>query len=123
MPKLLAIALSVAITLLPAARSSIAQTVSKGTCAGITVAALEQRLPSQTERYALDRGSLKHFIELWHSAKRPILPTRPERVLVYSLPEKPFLISYQSGGCVIASLYVERGNLWRWLAPRIGWTA
>ena len=121
MLKLLTIALSVAITLLPAARSSIAQSGSDRVCPGIAVAAFEQRLPPQAKRYAFDHESLNHFIELWHSARRPVLSARPERVLVYSLPDHPFLVSYQSGACVIASLSVEKEKLWRWLAPRIGW--
>jgi hypothetical protein len=42
--------------------------------------------------------------------------------MVYSVPGYPFLIGYQSGACVIASLSVDRERLLQWLGPRIGWT-
>lgn len=122
MPKLFAIALLISITLLPTVRLAAEQETPREICPGIAVASFEQRLPSSVRRYAFDHGLLKPFVELWHSDRRPALPTRPERVMVYSVPGHPFLIGYQSGACVIASLSVDRERLWRWLGPRIGWT-
>jgi hypothetical protein len=32
------------------------------------------------------------------------------------------LIGYESGGCMIAFLAVERQRLLQWLRPRLGWS-
>ena len=122
MSRLLAIALLISATSLPAARLAAEQEVVREICPGIAVASFEQRLPSRVRRYAFEDALLKPFVELWHSGRRPALPASPERVMVYSVPGHPFLIGYQSGACMIASLSVDRERLWRWLGPRIGWT-
>jgi hypothetical protein len=122
MPKLLAIALLISITTIPSGRLAAEQHAAREMCPGIALALFEQRLPSQVRRYEFEHGLLKPFLELWQSGQRPALPTKPERVMVYSMPGHPFLIGYQSGTCVIASLAVDRERLWRWLGPRIGWT-
>jgi hypothetical protein len=122
MPKLLAIALLIAITSIPTARLAAEHEAAREICPGIAVALFEQRLPSRVRRYAFEHRLLKPFLELWQSGRRPALPARPERVMVYSMPGQPFLVGYQSGACVIASLSVDRERLWQWLGPRIGWT-
>jgi hypothetical protein len=122
MPRLLAIALLISITTIPTGRLAAEQDAARKMCPGIAVALFEQRLPSQVRRYEFEHGLLKPFLELWQSGRRPALPTKPERVMVYSMPGHPILIGYQSGTCVIASLAVDRERLWRWLGPRIGWT-
>jgi hypothetical protein len=122
MPKLLVIALLIAIASFPAARLAAEEAAAREICPGIAVALFEQRLPTRVKRYAFEHGLLKPFLELWRSGRRPALPAIPERVMVYSLPGHPLLVGYQSGGCVIASLSVDRERLWRWLGPRIGWT-
>jgi hypothetical protein len=122
MPRLLAIALLISITSIPTGWLAAEQETAREMCPGIAVALFEQRLPSRVRRYELEHGLLKPFLELWQSGRRPALPTKPERVMVYSMPGHPFLIGYQSGTCVIASLAVDRERLWRWLGPRIGWT-
>jgi hypothetical protein len=122
MPRLLAIALLISITTIPSGRLAAEQDAAREMCPGIAVALFEQRLPSQVRRYEFEHGLLKPFLELWQSGRRPALPTKPERVMVYSMPGHPILIGYQSGTCVIASLAVDRERLWRWLGPRIGWT-
>jgi hypothetical protein len=90
-------------------------------CSGIPVSAFEQRIPSQVRRYEFDHAELKPFVQLWHAAQRPDLPVRPERVTVYAVPGRPFLIGYESGDCMIAFLAVERERLLQWLRPRLGW--
>jgi hypothetical protein len=122
MSKLLAIALLISITSMPTGRPVADQEAATEVCPGIAVASFEQRLPSQVRRYEFEHALLKPFVELWHSGPRPALPAQPERVMVYAVPDHPFLIGYQSGGCLIASLAVDRDRLWRWLGPRIGWT-
>ena len=122
MPKLLTIALLISITSIPTAWLTAEQGGAKEICPGIAVASFEQRLPSRVRRYAFEHRLLKPFVELWQSGQRPALPARPERVMVYSMPGHPFLIGYQRGACVIASLSVERERLLQWLGPRIGWT-
>jgi len=122
MSRLLATALLISIASIPATGLAAKQEVGREVCPGIAVASFEQRLPSRVKRYAFEDGLLKPFLELWHSGQRPALPASPERVMVYSVPGHPFLIGYQSGPCMIASLSVDRERLWRWLGPRIGWT-
>jgi hypothetical protein len=122
MLRLLAVALLISITSIPTARLAAEQQAATEICPGIAVALFEQRLPSRARRFAFEHGLLEPFVELWQSGRRPALPATPERVMVYSVPGHPFLIGYQSGACVIASLSVDRERLWRWLGPRIGWT-
>jgi hypothetical protein len=121
MPKLLAIILSISIASIPIAPLA-EQKAAAENCPGIAVALFEQRLPNPVTRYAFEHGLLKPFVELWQAGQRPALPASPQRVMVYSVPGHPFLVGYQSGACVIASLSVDRERLWRWLGPRIGWT-
>jgi hypothetical protein len=122
MPKLLAIALLVSITSIPTARLAAEQQAPNEICPGVAVTSFEQRLPNRVRRYTFADGLLEPFVDLWRSGQRPALPVRPERVMVYSVPGHPFLIGYQSGACVIASLSVDRERLLQWLGPRIGWT-
>lgn len=91
-------------------------------CPGIALDLFERRFPEQVRRYAFDHAMLEPFVDLWRSGRRPALPIRPERVTVYALPGQPYLVGYQNGKCVIAFLAVERGRLWRWLRPHLGWT-
>jgi hypothetical protein len=122
MSKLVATALLISIVLMPMANLSAEIKAEKNSCPGIGVARFEEQLPTKVQRYAFEQALLKPFVDLWRSGSRPNLPASPERVMVYSVPGQPFLIGYQSGSCVIASLAVERERLWRWLGPRIGWT-
>lgn len=122
MSKVIATALLISIVLIPVAGVAADLKPEGQVCPGIAVARFEEQLPSRARRYAFEHSLLKPFVELWRSGSRPKLPARPERVMVYSVPGQPFLIGYQSGACVIASLAVERDRLWQWLGPRIGWT-
>jgi hypothetical protein len=91
-------------------------------CPGIDLALFERRFPNDVRRFGFDHAMLEPFVALWRSGRRPALPVAPERVTVYSLPDRPYLVGYQSGDCVIAFLAVERQQLWRWLRPHLGWT-
>ncbi len=92
-------------------------------CGGVAVALFERRFPDSVQRYAFGGDMLQPFLQLWHEKRRPDLPALPESVTVYSLPDQPYLVGYQSKGCVIAFLAVDRQNLWRWLRPHLGWQA
>lgn len=94
-----------------------------GACTGLAVALFERRFPEEVQRYAFEGDMLKPFLQLWHEKRRPDLPVLPESVTVYSLPDQPYLVGYQSRGCLIAFLAVERQNLWRRLRPHLGWQA
>jgi hypothetical protein len=96
---------------------------ASSTCPGIAVALFEQKVSEKAQRFALDRAMVEPFVALWHAARRPAMPARPERVTVYALPGKPFLIGYQRGDCVIAFLSIDRQRLLQWLRPQIGWIA
>jgi hypothetical protein len=122
MPRFVTIALLISIAATPVARLAAEQKATGKICPGVAVTSFEQRLPDRAKRYAFEHAMLKPFVDLWQSGQRPALPVRPERVMVYSVPGQPFLIGYQNGACVIASLAVDRERLWQWLGPRIGWT-
>ena len=92
-------------------------------CPGMLVDAVEQRVPGEIRRFAFEGAMLQPFLELWSSGRRPELPAAPERVTVYVLPEHPYLVGFQRGGCVIALLKVERQKLWQALSARAGWPA
>jgi hypothetical protein len=102
--------------------SAVAQPASVArSCPGVAVTSFERRIPDQVQRYQFDHAMLEPFVQLWHAAKRPDLPARPERVTVYAVPGRPFLVGYESGDCMIAFLAVERQRLLQWLRPRLGW--
>jgi hypothetical protein len=61
------------------------------------------------------------FVELWQAGARPALPKRPERVIIYAVPDLPLIIGYEEGHCIIAYLSIDSDFLWRWLRPRLGW--
>jgi hypothetical protein len=122
MPKLLTLALLISISSIPTARLAAEQRIDSVICPGVAVSTFEQRLPHEVRRYPFEHALLKPFVDLWQSGQRPTLPTKPERVMVYSVPGHPFLIAYQSGPCMIASLSVARERLLHWLGPRIGWS-
>lgn len=123
MPKLLASVAFVATLLLPlgpqAAQAQPATTAR--TCPGVALGSFEQRFPADVTRFAFEQAMLEPFLELWKSGRRPDLPVVPEKITVYALPGKPYLIGYLRGDCLIAFLSVERQRLWQWLRPRIGW--
>jgi hypothetical protein len=120
MPKHLALALLISAAAIPTAQLAAEQ--GKEVCLGIAVNAFEQRLPQHTRRYPFEHSLLKPFVDLWRSGRRPALPAPLERVMVYSVPGHPFLIGYQSGSCLVATLAVARERLLQWLGPRIGWS-
>lgn len=122
MPRLLTLALLISIASISTARVAAEPKIERGICPGVAVTAFEQRLPHEVKRYPFEQALLKPFVDLWLSGQRPTLPARPERVMVYSVPGHPFLIGYQSGPCMIASLSVARERLLQWLGPRIGWS-
>ena len=122
MPRVLAVVFFILITSTPVARLKAEQTGEEALCPGIAVTLFEHLIPNEARRYPFEHALLKPFVELWQSGTRPALPVRPERVTVYAVPGHPFLVGYQSGGCVIASLAIERDRLVQWLGPRIGWT-
>lgn len=106
-----------------AADPTAAEGGRNGVCRGMPAIAFERRFPEQMQRYAFDGKLLKPFIRLWQATRRPDLPTSPERVTVYALPGHPYLVGYQSQGCLIAFLAVQRQKLWSLLRPQIGWPA
>jgi hypothetical protein len=122
MPKLRARALLLLALLCPV-DAAIAEPASVAhACPGIAISSFEGRIPDQVQRYEFDHAKLEPFVQLWHAARRPDLPVRPERVTVYAVPGRPFLVGYESGGCMIAFLAVERQRLLQWLRPRLGWS-
>ena len=122
MSRLLASALILLALLGPSDPATAKAVEASRACPGIAISLFEQRVPEEIHRYAFDRTMLEPFVQLWHAARRPDLPLRPERVTVYALPGQPFLIGYEHGDCVIAFLAVERQRLLQLLRPRIGWS-
>jgi len=122
MPKHLALALLISTAAIPTAHLAAEQETRKEGCLGVAVNAFEQRLPQHARRYPVERSLLKPFVDLWRSGRRPALPATLERVMIYSVPGHPFLIGYQSGSCLLATLAVARERLLQWLGPRIGWS-
>lgn len=122
MSRLITFTLLIFISSTPGARLAAEDRSESRMCPGVAVTTFEQRLPSEVVRYPFEQGLLKPFVDLWRSGQRPTLPARPERVLVYSVPGLPYLIGYQSGPCMIATLSVARERLLQWLGPRIGWS-
>jgi hypothetical protein len=123
MSRLMAAALLLAAMAIPGA-SAPAQTAREpAPCRGVALALFEQRVPDHTRRFAFEGDLLAPFLELWQAAQRPRLPAPPQSVVVYALPERPYLVGYQREGCVIAVLAVERRALWKLLQPQLGWPA
>lgn len=90
-------------------------------CKGLSLNRFESRFPPTVKRLVVNSAMLGPFVELWQAGSRPALPKRPERVIIYALPELPLVIGYEEGYCIIAYLTVDSSFLWRWLRPRLGW--
>ena len=90
-------------------------------CSGLPINHFESRFPPAVKKLAFDHSMLEPFVELWRAGARPDLPRRPERVIIYALPNLPLVIGYQERDCIIAYLTVDSDILWRWLRPRLGW--
>lgn len=103
--------------------SVVAEPVEPAACRGVPAPLFEARIPEQVHRYAFDGKMLQPFLKLWQTARRPQLSASLERVTVYAVPGRPYLVGYQNQGCMIAFLAVERQQFWRWLRPQIGWPA
>lgn len=123
MPKMLAIALTLAALLRAAEVTAAPEAPVGAVCPGIARSLFEARFPHQVGRIAFDHGMLEPFLQLWQAGHRPDLPLPLERVTVYDVPGRPLLIGYQSGECVIAFLAIDRQRLLTLLRPRIGWPA
>lgn len=123
MSRPLAAALLLSAAVLSVAPIAAQDNAGDGRCAGLALALFERRFPDSVQRFAFEGELLQPFLQLWHEKRRPDLPVSPESVTVYSLPDRPYLVGYQSKGCVIAFLAVDRQNLWRWLRPHLGWQA
>lgn len=109
-----------AIILMPT--SEAAEPAAAPACPGISADLFDQRVPQQVRRYAFDDGMLEPFVRLWHANQRPEFPVRPEKITIYDLPDRPVLIGYQRGDCMIAFLSVDRQQFLRWLRPQLGWS-
>ena len=90
-------------------------------CQGLSIVRFESRLPATVRRLTITSAMLGPFVELWKTGARPALPNRPERVVIYALPDLPFIVGYEKNGCIIAYLTIDSADLWRWLRPRLGW--
>jgi hypothetical protein len=121
MPKLLAIILPAVALLALAQPANGGEARPARACPGIATALFEQRFPDQVQRYAFGEAMVEPFVELWAAGRRPDLPLPAERVTVYSLPGRPYLVGYQHGDCMIAFLAVGRDQLLQLLRPRLGW--
>jgi hypothetical protein len=121
MPRNMLILLSLLGTILVPA-SGAAEPAAAPACPGISADLFDQKIPQRVRRYAFDHGMLEPFMRLWQASRRPEFPLRPERVTIYDLPDRPVLIGYQSGGCMIAFLSVDRQRFLRWLRPQLGWS-
>ena len=95
--------------------------LEEAACKGQSINSFESRFPAIVKRLVVDAAMLGPFVELWQAGSRPALPKRPERVIIYALPDLPLVIGYEEGHCIIAYLTVDSSFLWRWLRPRLGW--
>jgi len=92
-------------------------------CPGLPISHFESRFPAEFKRLTFDSFMLDTFVQLWKSGARPELPKRPERVVIYALPELPLIIGFQEKNCIIAYLAIDSTVLWRWLQQHLGWNA
>jgi len=110
------------VMLISAYRTDAAEvTLKKTDCDGPSLENFESRFPTDVKRLIIDTAMLGPFVELWRAGSRPALPRRPERVIIYALPNLPLIIGYEEGHCIIAYLTMDSSVLWRWLRPRLGW--
>lgn len=113
---------AVTVMLVSACSTAAAAIDLKGpSCEGLSVPSFESRFPPSVKRLVIKTSMLGPFVELWQAGSRPALPKRPERVIIYALPDLPLVVGYEEGHCIIAYLTIDSGFLWRWLRPRLGW--
>jgi hypothetical protein len=121
MPRNVLILLSL-LGMILAPATGAAEPTAAPACPGISADLFDRKIPQQVRRYAFDHGMLEPFVRLWRAGQRPDFPVRPEKVTVYDLTNRPVLIGYQSGDCMIAFLSVDRQRFFQWLRPQLGWS-
>lgn len=97
-------------------------------CQGVTLARFEQGLPAATRRYVVGAELAVPFAELWERARRSRPgavagargPAMPDAVTVYARQDRPLLVAYRTGGCVLSVVIVKRDQLWRVLDAHAG---
>lgn len=121
MPRLVMVAF-VAALLIPKGTIADVDLEPQGpSCLGLPISHFESRFPAKIKRITFDNAMLEMFLELWRDGSRPDLPRRPERVVIYALPDLPLVIGYQERHCIIAYLAIDSAALSRWLHQRLGW--
>lgn len=121
MPRNLLILLSLLGSVLVPAIAA-AESGSAPACPGISADRFDRKVPAQVRRYAFDDRMLEPFMRLWRAARRPNLPVPPEKVTVYDQSDRPVLIGYQTGDCMVAFLSIDRQQFFQWLRPQLGWS-
>lgn len=121
MPRFVMVAFLIAMTTSKGAFAEEEQKPKNSSCPGLPISHFESRFPEKIKRLTFNDTMLETFVELWKAGARPDLPKRPERVIVYALPDLPLIIGYQERHCIIAYLAIDSEVLWRWLHHRIGW--
>lgn len=109
------------------ALSSPAVAAGAEPCQGVTLTRFEERLPAATRRYVVGVELALPFAELWERARRlragvarPRGRAIPDAVTVYARQDRPLLVAYRTGGCVLSVVVVKRDQLWRVLAAHAG---
>lgn len=121
MPRLVMVAFLIAVTTSEGTFAQEELKTESASCPGLPISHFESRFPAKIKKLIFNDTMLETFVELWKAGARPDLPKRPERVVVYNLPNLPLIIGYQERHCIIAYLAIDSEVLWRWLHQRLGW--
>lgn len=123
MPRLVMVAILAALLTSKGTIADVHPDSQKASCHGLPISHFESRFPAKIKRVTFNNAMLETFIELWKEGSRPDLPQRPERVVIYALPDLPLIIGYQERHCIIAYLAIDSAVLSRWLQQHLGWNA
>lgn len=96
-----------------------AAAVPKRCLVGQAVPAFERRFPPAI-KWEATGAELEALVGMWRAAKMPRLARAPDRVVVFAVESKPYVIAYVVGDCVVAILTAERRRFWRKMLPVVG---
>ncbi len=61
-------------------------------------------IPAGAQRYSVEGARMLPYLVLWRAHRPAPLPSRPDRVRIMALDDRPLLLAYEHEGCVIGLL-------------------
>lgn len=82
--------------------------------------ALSLEVPADARHYRFEGARMLPFLVLWQAHRPAPLPARPDLIRVTAVGDRPLLLAYERGGCLIGFLPVAQAEVWAVLRRLVG---